>query len=274
MTFDALVTLALAPMAAGVVLSVAEERGLFAPLASAVVIGMSIAGLYMLHEGIPPLPPISSKHKLGYALCTISLFVLFSHKFKPNTRCLWFALFAFICFLWFIQRPLLAGRLDLHWLLPVATVIVIATLPALSAVKKLSRFAWPVSLLSTSTLACALALLGGFLGLGQYLISLSAFIGGYVLALYANSFRSARKTPISEATLTVIRGALGLTLVQLSTFATNLSVPGYILLLLLMCLPLADHKIERFPLLVQPFAFAFVALLIGGPATLIALWNF
>lgn len=273
MTFDLLIFVVLAPLVAGIVLSAAEHIGRVPSLAIAVAVGATIAVIYVMHEGVPPLPPVSSKQKLGLVLLVAPVALLCAHRLKPMGQAIVFALLATACFIWLIQRPLMAGRFSLQWLLPILTIAVFAILPTVPTTRNTSRFAWPVTLIAMSIAACALALLGGFLGLGQVLISLSAFVGGYVLALFLVTLRKGDTTRSSDLSLTAIRFGLGLMLVQLSTFATNLSLTGYLLLLALMALPFADRSLSRLPQLAQPFAYGAAGLLVGGPAILMAVWN-
>ncbi len=271
MTLTILATMIFLPLMAGALLGFAEQRAILTPTAVAVGISGGIALIYLLHEGLPPLPPISSKHKLGYALLASPALVFWGRKLPPRYQSLLFAALALCCFLWLVQRPLSAGRFAWHWVLPLTTIGVFATLPFVPATRNLTLFAQPVTALSVSITATLVALLGGYLGLGQTLISLSAFIGGHVLALFGAG-RSNGKPYVQPQR--AIQYGLALLLVQLSTFATNLSIPAFVVLLALMCLPLADPKISRFPVLIQPFAFGALALLVGIPAILLALLNF
>ncbi len=274
MAFEYLIFLVLAPMAAGLAFGAAVMKGLFGPIVIAVLSSAAIALIYLLHEGVPPIPPVTSKQKLGLALLLSPAVLFCCARLGPRGQSLVLTLFASACFLWLIQRPLMAGRWTLQWLLPILTILLFSTVPNLPSMRSTSRFAWPLTLLAMTATACALASLGGYLGLGQVMISLSVFLGGHVLALLLPPQHSPAQIHTSQQVLNALTFGLGLMLVQLSTFATNLSVAGYLLLLTMIALPFADRKFARLPTLMQPLAYGAAGLLIAIPAVLMALSNF
>jgi len=262
----------LAPIVVGAALATVERRKLIAPWVTSGAMGIAIVAIYLMHEGLAPFPPISSKHKVAYALMGIPILGLLLHTQNRRRHALAMAVFAAVSFAWLIQRPLAVGRFEWHWLLPLGTIA--AFVLALVKTPPHSRFVLPVTALSMSITASVVALLGGFLGLGQVLLSLSALVGGYALALFIDAFRSSSEDHAALQSIWSILGGLLILLVQLSAFATNLSLAAYLLLLALVALPLADPKLSRLPILVQPFAFAAVAALVGIPAILLAFLNF
>lgn len=272
MTVGALIIGLLMPILLGFALAVLELRGLIAPWISAIAMGIAILAVYLVSEGLPPFPPISSKHKLAYALAGLLAVTGLTHTQSQHRQALVSALFVSASFVWLIQRPILAGRFEWHWLLPIATIAAISS--ALAKAKPQSQFAWPVAALSMSVAASLIALLGGFIGLGQTLLSVSALLGGYTLAHFMGAFHSSSADRGPSKTIGPIVGCLLILFVQLSTFATNLSVAAYLLLLALAALPFADPKFSRLPITAQPFAFAALALLPSAPAILLALRNF
>lgn len=274
MTFDNLILLVFAPMAAGVVLGCATQDKRFAPVVVAVAFSVVIALIYVLHEKVPPLPPVSSKQKLGLALIMSPVVSLCSSRLGPRGHTAVLTFFVSACFLWLIQRPLVAGRWSLHWMLPILTIALFSLVPNLQNRQVSSWFALPITLLVMSITAGALAMLGGYLGLGQVLISISAFLGGNVLALFLSQLRNPTQFQFPQPALIALHWGLGLMLVQLSTFATNLSVPGYLLMLALFLLPVADRKLAPLPTLVQPFVYGVAGFLMAGPAIFMAIWNF
>ena len=263
-----------APIALGSGLGFVEQRAFAAPRVPVVTMGLAIAAIYLLHEGFPAFPAITSKHKVAYVLAVIPVLGLIAFNQVSYRRATLLAVVAAVTFVWLVLRPLTAGRLDWTWLLPLATIAVWT--PMLAKAPDLSRspFTWPVTHLAMSVTASVLALLGGFLGLGQVLLSLSALLGGYALAMFVATLKNGSPKQGHPMMTWVVQGGLLILLVQLSTFATNLSTAAYLLLLAMAGLPLADAKLSRLPMLVQPFAFAALAMLAGIPAILLALRNF
>ena len=274
MTLNILTPLVLAPLAVGLLLASAAQNDRISPSIAAVAFSAVFAFIYLLHEGLPPIPPVSSKQKLAVALSVTPFILLLCSRFESKRKALAFALFAGACFLWLIQRPLLAGRWNPQWVLPLLTIALFTTVLNAPSIQNVSRFAWPVTILFISVTSCALATLGGFLGLGQVLISISAFVGGSVLALYLSLLRNPGLVQSHQPMLPALILGLGLMLVQLSTFATNLSVLGYLLMLTLVTLPIADRKISHLPVLIQPFVYGGAGLLLAIPAVLMAARNF
>ena len=269
-----IIVLLVAPIALGFGLGVVEQRAFAASRVLVVAMGLAIAAIYLLHEGLPPFPAISAKHKIAYALAALPVFGLVAFNQASYRRAALLAIVAAITFIWLVQRPLTAGRFDWGWLLPLGTIAV--WMPMLAKAPDLSRspFTSPVAHLAMSMTASVLALLGGFLGLGQVLLSLSALLGGYALSIFVVTLQYGTPKSGHPMMIWTVQGGLLILFVQLSTFATNLSTAAYLLLLTLAALPFVDAKLSRLPLLVQPFAFAALALMAGIPAMLLALRNF
>jgi len=274
MSVNTLIMLFFMPLAFGIGLGSAERRASVASWLIVLAMGSAIAAIYLLHEGFPPFPAISSKHKVAYVLIAIPLLGLFIDKQTPVCRTALQTLLGVVTFSWLIQRPLSAGQIDWQWLLPVGTIFVwVATVAKMPEVTR-SSFTWPVTTLAKSITASIIALLGGFIGLGQVLLSLSALVGGYTLVVFLSALKGGPQPQVSPMTIWTIQSSLLVLLVQLATFATNLSTGAYLLIISMVALPFADPKLSRLPILVQPFALAGLALVAGIPAILLALRNF
>jgi hypothetical protein len=265
----------LLPFLAGMGLIVLTKRIAMSQAVICGVLGVSISAIYAIHEGLPAYPAISSKHKVGYALVAVPLLAAVLSSKPPRTQVLGFVSLLAVCFFWLVQKRLMSGNPQLHWLLPLATIFVFYFVNTSWKPKSSSPFAWPVALLSISIVACLSALLGGFLGLGQVFVSVSAFLGGLVLATFLCALAGdTSDLHLSAAPFLTLQSSIVLLLVQLSSFATNLSVLAYLLLLTLFGLPIIAHRVSNLSLTLQPFALAALSLITGGPAILFAINNF
>jgi hypothetical protein len=236
---------------------------------------VSIAAIYVMHEGLPTYPAISSKHKISYALLAVPLLASMLSGKPSRIQVRGFTSLLVVCFFWMVQKRLMSGNLQLHWLLPLATLFVFYFANTSWKAKSNSPFSWPVALLSISIVACLSALFGGFLGLGQVFVSVSTFLGGVALATFMYALAGVKTDlHLSATPFLTVQSSVVLLLVQLSTFATNLSVLAYLLLLTLFALPIIAHRVSNLSLTLQPFALAALSLISGGPAILFAINNF
>lgn len=243
---------------------------------SAAVFAVIVCLIFVASEGLPPFPPISAKQKVPYLLAVVTLSALIINRFGPNVRSAWAA--ALLCggFVWLVQRQLFAGNLQIHWVLPVFTVPMIVSAVRHQAQNFSSRFAWPVTLLVIMTTTSIVALLGGFIGVGQVMVSLSVFFGGVVFVMFLDALRKtgAKMGALPSSILWVLTAAIGILLILIGIFATNLSSSAYLLILAMIFVPYAERRVARHPLWLQPFLFSAIAALPAVPAIVLAVFNF
>lgn len=273
MEISVLLLSVLVPCLLGAALCVAAASTSLIDRMVPVILVLAILGIYIFYEGVPPVSPISSKQKLSFILLAVSVLAALSPLLPSRRHGLIAGLLLLPGFGWLVQRRLMRGDIQLEWLIPVLTIIVLVWAISHAPAQRLNRFAWPVTLLSLAVTASLVALLGGILGVGQVLISVAALFGGLTLALYVLALRGSDWRPIAGAFESALI-ALGVLLIQMATFATNLSLPGYAGVLALISLPLASRVIASHATWRQPFLFAGLALLVSGPAILMAVWNF
>ena len=260
----------------GASLALAAPRISNRPGLTAAGFALAIAAIYLSHEGFPPLPPVAAKQKLAYLLAATALLLLFLSRLRSSAWAIPVALFLLAAFVWLVQRRLFAGSLQIHWILPLLGIAVLSTSVRLQATSTPSPHAWPVTLLLMSVTASFVALLGGFLGMGQVLISVSALLGGATFVVFLDTLRGTEPAQprLAPETLASITASLGLLLILIGTYATNLSTPAYLLVLALPLLPLANRHIAPRPGWAHPFLFTATGLLAAGPAITLAVQNF
>jgi hypothetical protein len=140
----------------------------------------------------------------------------------------------------------------------------------------LSRFAWPVTLLVMMIVTSIVAFLGGFIGAGKIMISMSVFLGSVVFIIFLDTLRAAgpRIPTLSTSTLWALTASFGILLILIGSYATNLSSAAYLLILTMVCAPYAGRFIASRRLWTQPFLFAALTAIPAVPAILLAALNF
>ncbi len=152
------------------------------------LLAASLVGvLYLLLEGIPPLPPISSKHKLGWLLIAIIVLTPFAQRLARTQLALLSVIVLGGGLAWMGSNKLLSAAAwpGSLWLVPLALLLAVSVAlpdPSRSAPDRL--FANRLGLLLSAIAGAAVALIGGFVGLGQLLGSLAAAMGGILVIAY------------------------------------------------------------------------------------------
>lgn len=161
---------------------------------SAAVLGGLVCLLFILSEGLPPFLPISSKQKIPYILATIATAAIILRHARPSARAAATAALLFGGFLWLVQRQLSGGAFQTRWILPLLAALVLTAAVRFQNSNTPSHFAWPVTLLAMMTVTGMIALLGGFIGVGQIMMSISVCFGGVVLLLFLDALRKTGPT--------------------------------------------------------------------------------
>ena len=243
---------------------------------SAAVLGGLVCLIFILSEGPPPFFPISSKQKIPYILATIATAAIILRHARPSARAAATAALLLGGFLWLVQRQLSGGAFQTRWILPLLAAVVLTAAVRFQNSNAPSRFAWPVTLLAMMTVTGVIALLGGFIGVGQIMMSISVCFGGVVLLLFLAALRKTGPTlpALPASALWAITTAFGILLILIGTYATNLSTGAYLLVLTMILAPSIERFTTARPLWAHPFIFAAVAALPALPAVFLAVLNF
>lgn len=208
-----IVTTVVVPLAFGLVLGAllsAMQRRVWAGwLLTALV----IVAIYGLLEGVPPLPPISSKHKLGYVLVALSVLAVLVARIPGRVRFIAIAAALVAAISWIGSNKLFgaSGLQDMWWLLPFALLLAIGSTLSARPID-LSENLSPVriGLLVAMIASAVVAMIGGFVGMGQMMGALAAATGGTLVVAYA--LLLARPDRTVAATSPAIELTLGLSL--------------------------------------------------------------
>ncbi len=229
------------------------------------LLAASLVGvLYVLLEGIPPLPPISSKHKLGWLLIAIIVLTPFAQRLARTQLALLSVIVLGGGLAWMGSNKLLAAAAwpGSLWLVPLALLLAVSVAlpdPSRSAPDRV--FANRLGLLLSAIAGAAVALIGGFVGLGQLLGSLAAAMGGFLIIAYG--FVLSGRTQWLDQDLRAAHWLLGSALASMvlitACFAPS---PDPVALYLVALPPLATRLVPTLGgvrATLKPFIFGFAA---------------
>lgn len=251
------------PLALGILLaSVACFSNRRSPLLT-ILAAIACLGIYLGLEGLPPFPPVSSKHKLPYLIALIGLIGLVASRSRgnPGPVVTFGALFA--CFVWIAYRKLSKGVFEPELVLALAPIIAASFVSRAPEVQKGDPFLWPVTLLSIAFSGALVALLGGYIGLGQLLGAHAALLGGYVLVMFI--MVSLLQRPVSalgqSGVIWVITSVISIFLISTAVFASKLNPLAFLLVCLLVLTPIISARFLSISAKGRPFAIAGCAVL-------------
>lgn len=264
------------PLALGILVSAAIVMSPRAWLTSlAIGAGFLIVGIVI--SGLPPFPPISSKHKLIYLLVTICVAApVMSNRGRP-VRLVTTGLIVCGAFVWMNWRRLSMDLPVEPLLLSLAALSVVLVGVAQAEQSKADTFLWPSAVFATLFVASPVGLLSGYLGLGQLFGGFAAYLGGVLLLPYASLLMAFPKTaqmPVAAISWVGLT-SIGVLAISLTSFATNLHPLAFGLLLLTLLAPLLVKRIPiALPQLWQPIVVVALAAMPAGGAILTSFLHF
>ncbi|KUP94204.1 hypothetical protein [Tritonibacter horizontis] len=268
--------LILLPLVLGLAVSAVSHfssRAMF----QSVLIASGLVLVAILQLGMPPFPPISSKHKIIHLLLLNCVTAPMIPKTQTPTRLFGTAAIIATAFLWLNWRRFSVG-------MPLEPIVLSAlTLAAvLAGVARADRvedhpYLWPVALFVTMLATGLVGLLSGYLGLGQLALGFTAFLGGILLVLYTGMLVARPKHAFSVPAVFswISLTTLGLLGTSLASFATNLHPFAYVLLLLTLMSPVVARRVPKMQsLMLPPIIFGTIAAVPAGSAVLVAFLHF
>lgn len=267
------------PLALGIVLSLlARLAGLSRHTGLLVAAGVLLLALFQ--EGIPPFPPISSKHKTTYLLVLLCIAAVSLRWLPASSRTAAGVLTTALAFIWLNARRLPAGIPVESILMSVGVIICVGVVLVCLDNRTGRRddvFLWPVCLFIATFATGLVSLLSGYIGMGQLVGNLAAFFGGVLLIPFIRSALG-----LLPAADDFFRGfdwaaasCLAVLGIGLTSFATNLHPLALCLLLLTLLSPLVARRMPTVRhRLLQPFLFAAIAAVPAAGAIAAAFLNF
>lgn len=273
MTQSLLLTTVVFPLLLGVILAalVHFTRLKVSLLSLAAMVAMML--VYYLLEGMPPFPPVSSKHKIAFLIVLVGVVgvVLGLRRGVP----MWpFALGIGLASLgWIGQRKISADPLQAEILLALLPIVGLTIASAAPRAHRQDLFVWPSALLCLCIGGALVSVLGGYIGLGQMLGATAALTGG-MLAVHFVLTKLLRRSDadlLAEGVTWVLLTSATVLLISIAVFASKLSVPAFAVLCLIYLTPFAASRFMGragwyTPFLVGVFSFvpALVAIGIAG----------
>lgn len=234
------------------------------PFVQGVAVFVALAAIYLGLEGLPPFPPVASKHKVFYVFLALGGVALLPRLSTPGLIAL-----AALAVLWIGQRRLAGGAL------PPAFFAVLVPLPAIWFAGRASldtRFRWPVPVLVWLIGGAVISVDGGYIGSGQMLGALAAFAGGALLMAFGALALQSRHQPGLRAAAGAAIIAAGIAaLAGTAFFAPKLNVVALALLNLVLLVPFAAPRLLPLPAVLRPLILGALSAIAVAPAVLVAL---
>lgn len=212
--------------------------------------------VYFFLEGLPPVPPVSSKHKIFFVFLVLGLVGVGAAGLHKKTGPLLTKGVLLAALFWIGQRKIMSDPFQLELflaLLPVIGAGIAATAPTKHTN---DPFLWPVALLSLAISGSLVSVFGGYIGLAQMLGAFAALTGGILAVAYLvvhilgrhDSFPS---IPLPLWSLTCVISAI---LISVAVFASKLSTPAFVLVSLIYLAPFVAARFLNVRKWWAPFA--------------------
>jgi hypothetical protein len=233
--------------------------------------------IYALLEGVPPLPPVSSKQKLGLVLGAMVLLAPLVGRWK-NARLPLSAVVLVAGIAWIGSNKLLAGAAwpNALWLLPLIAILTIGIgAPGRPRQSPDDVFAGQLGVLMSAIAGAVVALIGGFVGLGQLMGALAAALGGMLIIAYAALLLGKKQwlSDRSETTNWLLGAVLSAMLLITACFAPSPDPIALYLVALTLLAPRLVPALSGLKAILKPFAFGAAAALPAFAAVGVAYWN-
>lgn len=272
---DLIVNTVILPLGLGLVAGLVALAAARQRLALWLVALVLVVAIVWRLEGMPPLPPVASKHRLAYALGVLLLLapLLAALPRPPRILAAMALLASALAYIGLTKLFAAAAWPAALWLVPLP-VLLGAGLGFLETTRPAPDdfYAPRLALLLTAIAGAVIALIGGFVGMGQLLGALAAAIGGTLIVPYAAQLIG-RPGPSGAAhgvANILLGGALSAIILIVALFAPS---PDPLAMLVLALTPLS---VTVMPALagvdarLRPIVFGFVAALPAAAAVLIA----
>lgn len=266
------------PLALGLAAGLSDAALGKLPLVKWIIAAVIVAAVYLLLEGLPPFPPVASKQKLGYLLGAIFIVAPLARRLDRKVVAILTAVLLATGLLWMGSNKLLTASAwpGAVWLIPLPIILGIGVgfLDTQRSGPD-ALFAPRLATLSAAIAGAVVALLDGFVGLGQLQGALAAGIGGGLIIAYLPLLRG--KLPTLETNFAVPNWLYG---AALSTFVVITACfapsPDPIALYLVALTLFAPHILPALPKIhaaLRPILFGPATAIPAAAAIGIAFWH-
>ena len=290
MLANPIVKVAVLPFVLGLLCALALRGVQASSRVTGLVLGLSVCAVYLMLEGLPPVPPVASKQKLAYlVLLSVVLGVGIVPLVKDRRLgAVVAAGFLLLSLLWLGWRKITGNPtaeffllLVVFWLAGTAILAETSRLARRSSVRggAAETMRAPMLLLIAAFAGSLVAILGAYIGLSQYSGALGALLGGYLLVEFL-IFVIADKEPRefgAEAAF-ALGGAWLTGLAVAFLFARDVSLPAVALVALVFALgplaaklaPAVENGEPMGRRLLAPITYAAIVALPGAAGVVVA----
>ncbi len=233
--------------------------------------GLLLLSIYVLLEGWPSLPPVSSKTKVtvligGFTIINVLAAGLRTSKF------LMVPIMIIAAIAWIGWNRLSDPDMLLRF--------VVLLVPAFIGSWMFYRFenqnqlglAWPVSLIAFAIGSAFVALFGAYIGFAQMMGAFAAFIGGFSIVVYFVLLIRPNVSPVhlSQTTLQIIFLTMMTVLIAIVLFAPIISLSAIIILGLTLLGPYVQVRFDSFHVALRPILVGLIVAIPAGAAIAIS----
>ena len=255
--FTILLPLSLGCILAGIAFFTPARAGLLAIATLA-----SILLVYYFLEGLPPFPPVSSKHKLFYIFVVLGMSALASQRIPRIPHLLLTFGLMLAALIWIGQRKIGVDPFQPEIFLGLLPVIGASVLTASPRENRTDLFLWPSALITLAISGSLVSILGGYIGLAQMLGAFAALLGGFLGIGYLTVHLLGRSaTHLNIVGLNwLFMTAITIILISIAIFASKLSTVAFGLICLIYLSPFVAASFVGRPKWWVPFAMGGVSL--------------
>ena len=241
------------------------------------VAAIVVVVIYFLLEGVPPVPPVASKQKLGLVIGAMIVLAPLVGRLK-NLRLPLSALVLLVGIAWIGSNKLFAAAAwpNALWLLPLVAILAIAIgAPGKQRATPDDLFASRLAILLSAIAGAVVALIGGFVGLGQLMGALAAATGGTLIVAYAALLLGRQQWLGSQldAANWLLGAALSAMVLITACFAPSPDPVALYLVALTLLVPRFVPALSGVKPILKPIVFGFAAALPAFAAIAVAYWN-
>lgn len=231
--------------------------------------------VYFVLEGLPPVPPVSSKHKIFFVFLVLGLVGAGAAGQNKKAGPLVTVGLLLVALFWIGQRKIMSNPLQFELFLALGPVIGAGVASAAPSKQTDSPFLWSATLLCLAIAGSLVSVLGGYIGLAQMLGAFAALMGGMLAVAYIAVHIVGRPVPFPSMSASVwsLSVVISTILISVAIFASKLSTPAFVLVCLIYGAPFIAARFVSVQKWWAPFAMGAVPAVPAVMAVAIAWLN-
>jgi len=271
MLSDIILTTVLVPFLLGCGLFIAAQTLPKFGFLGGLLTGAALFGIYVLLEGWPSIPPISSKPKVALMIVGATVLTMANMAVRLNRFVLVVGLLGFALFWIGWSR---VGDTTMQPRFAALAVLILAGGWSFQSFKHPDNpgLFWPVTLIAFAIGGALISLLGAYIGLAQAMGAMAAFLGGFAFLTYALLLLRPNKTArvLPQNLYQVAFLSLMSVLIAIGLFAPEVSPVALAMLALVLLMPKISSWFLQLPSVWQPVIYGLATIIPVGVAAAIA----